>query len=196
MRRIFSAASALILTILALADICIWIRGYTTGDTLVYSWSRKTAGFQFLQLWTGGGGIRLMRGEMFDPTNPKALLFWDPGLRYGDYSGPTYPYNTSPEGKGRHWLGFEFWRLDNSFPQLDRHFKSMTFPHAALLLVLAIYPLRYTWKIRQSRLRRKRARLGLCLHCGYDLRGIPDRCPECGAPSQIAAPKSQIANGN
>ena len=28
--------------------------------------------------------------------------------------------------------------------------------------------------------RRKRAKLGLCLDCGYDLRGSKEVCPECG----------------
>ena len=43
---------------------------------------------------------------------------------------------------------------------------------AALFYFSHTFPLRY---------RRKREKLGLCVKCGYDLRGSKERCPECGS---------------
>jgi len=52
---------------------------------------------------------------------------------------------------------------------------------------LLVIPGLLAW--RRTVLRRSRLRSHRCLSCGYDLRGSPERCPECGriAPSPAAS---------
>jgi hypothetical protein len=53
------------------------------------------------------------------------------------------------------------------------------FPLWAPLLVFGTYPT--ISFIRGPLRRRRRRRRGLCVHCGYNLTGLPEpRCPECG----------------
>lgn len=58
--------------------------------------------------------------------------------------------------------------------------RSAVIPLWVIALLAAILPVRWgrnTWRKRIARLR---AEQGLCSHCGYDLRGSPSCCPECG----------------
>jgi hypothetical protein len=55
-----------------------------------------------------------------------------------------------------------------------------------IFIAVSYWPLMITTAVcawlagRSSRLRRRRARSGLCEACGYDVRATPQRCPECG----------------
>jgi hypothetical protein len=54
----------------------------------------------------------------------------------------------------------------------------VSFPHWLLAVVLSIPAWRPLWIATRKKKRRRR---GLCLECGYALRGLRDpRCPECG----------------
>jgi hypothetical protein len=58
--------------------------------------------------------------------------------------------------------------------------------------LLAAAPLAFA--ARTARQRRLRFRRGLCVSCGYDLRGSGEQCPECGTPAAAAAAeKSPVA---
>ncbi len=45
---------------------------------------------------------------------------------------------------------------------------------------VAFLVLRVSCVVPSACRRRKRKKLGLCLKCGYDLRGSKEQCPECG----------------
>jgi hypothetical protein len=60
---------------------------------------------------------------------------------------------------------------------MGRRFLQVIFPLWMPTVIFSVYPL-----IRAVQWYRRPAPAGLCPSCGYDLRGITERCPECGTP--------------
>lgn len=82
----------------------------------------------------------------------------------------------------RHALGFAY-VSGNSFYQYRWSrpvFRIVVIPFWAIVLVTAALP---TWWFRRRRRIRHWQRAGRCRACGYDLRGSPQQCPECGVPA-------------
>lgn len=71
--------------------------------------------------------------------------------------------------------GFNQWTLP-PFSSLTS-FQEINLPIWLVSILFGFWPFS-VW--RGNRRRAKRAKLGQCLECGYDLRGTPNRCPECG----------------
>ena len=55
-------------------------------------------------------------------------------------------------------------------------------PHWLTLPPLSVLPTISALRLRRGYASRRRARLGLCRRCGYDLRGSAAACLECGKP--------------
>jgi len=68
---------------------------------------------------------------------------------------------------------------------------NVVFPHWLVALPFAVIP---AWHIPSAARRRRRLTRGLCPQCGYDLRGSPGRCPECGSGSSAPAPANSPAS--
>lgn len=80
-------------------------------------------------------------------------------------------------------------------PLHTRHWVHLSVPHWFLLLLTLPVP---TYRLAAWGRRRRRARRGLCVSCGYDLRasGGAGRCPECGqslARTAVRPPRGRRA---
>jgi hypothetical protein len=183
--RLFTAASAG----LFLASVFMWIRSFSVRDTIlhiehdgrnyqmwaIYSYEGPVSFDQHWGRLAPDGtyfGFRrsLLRVEEIRKWNfisspsadvSLAKFDWDAlGFAYRPYTPPKPPMPTD------RWAD----------PQKDSSW-GLKFPHALLAVSFLIAPL---WHFGAYCRGRRRTLIGRCVHCGYDLRATPARCPECG----------------
>jgi hypothetical protein len=111
-------------------------------------------GDRTLQMSSGRGTLRF--NLLKNGPNSK----WQTGIF--DYGAPTLSY-----------ASYEY--------RVEATETTVFVTHWTVATVLALTPL--VWFILVWR-RKRGTKSGRCPVCGYDLRGTPDRCPECGAVPQ------------
>jgi hypothetical protein len=184
-------------TFLLVIIVALWLRSLIAAapDAIVWdrgpSWNPDVRRTQLAAQSIRG---RLVLGRLI--YSAKQIPTWEIGI-FGGKTRDGFRYTRSPAGLDwiapQNWherLGFKWRRTfagvwGNQLitaPLDDIHCAAV--PYWFLALLTAVPALLKWWAA--SRVRRKR-RLGLCINCGYDLRGSPERCPECGTPNESGA---------
>jgi hypothetical protein len=201
-RRLRNLAAAVSLALLAVT-CALWVRSYLVSDHLarVCLWGEeKVLPFEgrdvaLRSAWAqddlsvGGGAVGVARVVHRDARDPEGLreqverlLRMRPGgpRPFHRAAEPRFPQprpGAGGSGGGYSLFGFYLRRYDPGDTLAAEGFDLIVplWPFAAAFAVL---PARWWWLWRR---RRRRIARGCCQHCGYDLQGTPDRCPECAS---------------
>ena len=172
-----STALALVISLLYVASRnthydCLIQSNQTYPNGRVYNWN--------LTFISKVGGLAICLDGPSGPTQAPAgpieihLCRYDSAQLYY----PLWNFNLSLVNSDflQRKLGFQIC-YGPATPSFNLSIYTLTIPHWFALLFCIFFPL--LWLRRLLR-QRGRARDGLCLHCGYDLRASKENCPECG----------------
>ena len=180
-RHLFTLCAAFSLLVSA-AACAVWVRSYYGHDELVYQSDEDARGVQrcFVLGWNRGT-FDFQHHHIAGLNRAYAEAI---GLHMNHWDVLPDGYAVARGGDGFALLGFGVVRpvTKDVEPGVWWHY-SIYVPHYAVAGVAAVMPV--LW-LRHERSRRRRARRGSCVTCGYDLRATPQRCPECGSSAAAA----------
>ena len=161
-RCLFTLLSATSL-LLCLAVSVLWVRSYRWADAVCLTPNRRLTAFVMSDCgWLSANRHRVPTDEFLRlGFERRRFAASHKDRRFAHPWCPVF-YVTQQGDRGDCWtiLGLR---------------------HGVLAATAAALPALWIARRLRSRQRTWRTELGLCPHCGYDLRATPERCPECGA---------------
>lgn len=202
-QRLFTAIGFLSLVLL-LGLATIWIRSYWRFDLFGYEGPVRRGQTQ----WgcNGSSGYGVFESECWWRRNPREAprpnSFFAHSSVQATRAGAIAHSAYAKSLGGFDFAGFRFARRDMD-PEGGRSQNpgppgapvvqpatqivwNVAVPFWQPAALLGIVPACWLARVTRQRRQRRRARMGLCLRCGYDLRASQGRCPECG---QIVQPQ-------
>lgn len=194
--RAFCAASLLACVCVAL----LWLDAhrvhqdaadFTAGRTYVWATSDEEG----ISAWMIRGWPWPVPLRVRSAADVDHIEYYPVGIKRANWQRPIGSDGVLTSGVAVAWLG-----PDGTPPRVSAHWNPafplnpsapmpawvvVNAPHWALVVLTSLAPLLWlTFRQRRRIVLRQRARLGLCLHCGYDLRACREsgRCSECGEP--------------
>ena len=181
LRWTFHALAAASL-LLCLATAGLWVRSYWGYDRFIARRLSATGLRRGVEFPKYQGCIGSYRGRL----------------------GGWFQFSGQPEGQRAEPWEFEVGPADEFIGSIRTRFPFRTYrgvyvgcpytvnywslPDWSLVSAFALLPSIATFRQVRVARRRRRARLGRCVACGYDLRATPERCPDCGViPGKGAA---------
>jgi hypothetical protein len=178
MRRKFSTLAIVVSLVACAATIALWIRSYGVCDNV-----QRFEGDRAVGCSTTRGDLCLAWEWA---NSPGAFASFPSGFSYR--TEPAIDANAIPP-----WQGFRVDALGFHFGTKRGYLGSWRLVILPLWFVSSVFLIWPMWRACdwwKGIRRRLRAADGKCVSCGYDLRGSPDRCPECGT---VARPLESAA---
>ena len=171
-RRLFTAVTIGSL-LLCVATVVLWLRSYWAADCVLRISEQYESHWFTDSRWalvSEYGGLELWhyraRQRIVDITGD---------LEPAGKSQVRYEYSRLKPGHGPLRWRFGIGRADQSI-QPDLVYKAVGLSHWLLVSILGLSVV----LALNGRSRSRYQGHSFCRRCGYDLRGTPDRCPECG----------------